>query len=76
MIKYPDGLVLACLLVPPLHDHHPPDFVAFLSFHSPLLILGGTLLGPQVVSYVHCGAIKGCELVLLDDTCVLLVVGV
>jgi hypothetical protein len=76
MIEYPDGLVLACLLVLPLHDHHPPDFVAFYSFHLPLLILGGTLLSLQVVSYVHRGSISGRELVLLNDTSVLLVVDV
>ena len=74
LIKYPDGLVLACLLVLPLHDHHPPDFVAFFSFHRPLLILGGTLLSLKVVSYVHSGSMYGRELVLLNYTCILLVV--
>jgi hypothetical protein len=71
MIKYPDGLVLACLLVLALHDHHPPNFEPFLG--SPRII-GSPLLCLQIVSYVHCGTKHGCELMLLNDACVFLLV--
>lgn len=71
MIKYPDGLVLACLLVLALHDHHPPNFEPFLRFPR---IICGTLLSLQIVSYVHRSPKHGCELMLLNDTCVFLLV--
>jgi hypothetical protein len=73
MIKYPDGLVLACLLVLSLHDHHPPDFEPFLGFPR---VISSPLLCLQIVSYVNRSPKHGCELMLLNDACVFLLVRV